>query len=114
MEAAKKHNRYATYETWAVCLWLEKDKESQDHWTEAAKEAREEAAQCWQVRVQIWEPLRAPIYLLANRLEEEVTKRLPDSGPSLYSDLVNLALLKVDWHEVAEALLETEFWSQPF
>ena len=114
MDAGKKIKGYATHETRAVCLWLEKDEESQAYWTKAAKQAREEAAGCWQVRVKIWEPLRAPIYLLANRLEEEVTEWMPESDPGLYSDLLNLAFLKVDWHEVAEAFLEAEFWSQPF
>ncbi|WP_435022753.1 hypothetical protein TA3x_005796 (plasmid) [Tundrisphaera sp. TA3] len=114
MEAEKKHNGFANYETWAVCLWLENNEGNQAYWVGAAREAREEAADCWQVREGIWEPRRAPVYLLATRLKEELNEGMPELGPNLYSDLLNAALSEVDWHEVAETFIDEEFDSQPF
>ena len=114
MEAEKNKNGYANHETWAVCLWLENDEESWGYWIGAAKEATEEAATCWQVRDRIWESRRAPASLLAMRLEGEITEGMPELGAGLYSKLLGSALYEVEWHEVAEAILEAEFWSQAF
>src|SRR5262245_60300287 len=105
---AKTYNGYANYETWAVCLWLENDESSYRYWKEAAGEAKAEAAECWQVKEKIWPADKAPLFLLADRLKDEVTDGLPDLPPSLYSDLLNAALCEVDWPEVAEAFLEEE------
>jgi hypothetical protein len=108
MEAKERYNGYANYETWAVTLWLSNEEPTYRYWREAALEARAEAAECWQVKEQVWNEDRAPVFLLAGRLKEEVTDDAPELGCSLYSDLLNSALLEVHWHEVAETFLEID------
>ena len=104
---ANRYNGYANYETWAVALWLGNDEASHVYWSEAAESAREEAGRCWQVRDQVWTAEKAPLYLLADRIEEEVTEGAPDFGCTLYADLLNSALSEIDWREVAADFLES-------
>ncbi len=104
---ANRYNGYANYETWATALWLGNDEASHVYWSEAAEAAREEAARCRQVRDEVWTAEKAPLYLLAGRIKEEVTEEAPELGCTLYADLLNAAFSEIDWQEVAANFLET-------
>lgn len=106
MSTKDGYNGYANYETWATVLWLENEEDSSRYWRETAEMEKAAAARCWQVEEGIWDAGRAPCYLLAERLKDEVTEGAPELGASLYADLLNAALSEVDWHEVAEVFLE--------
>lgn len=114
MEAGKERNEFRNFETWAVYHRLANGGGSQRYWTEAAREANEEAAGCWEVGERTWEPLEAPIYFLANRLRSEVNEETPEFGSGLDGDLLKSALSRVYWYEVAAAFLEAEFWDRAF
>ena len=106
MKPEDTYNGYANYETWAVVLWLECEDSSYWYWREAAREEKEGAPECQQVKEYLWTIERAARYRLAERLKEEVTDAAPELPPSLYSDLLGAAFDSVNWHEVAEAFLE--------
>ena len=114
MEAAKKHNGFKNFETWAVYFRLANGGGSERYWIDAAREANEEAAGCWEVRERTWEPLEAPVYFLANRLRSEVNEEMPEFGSDLDGNLLRSALAKVYWYEVAAAFLEAELWDRAF
>jgi hypothetical protein len=46
-------------------------------------------------------------WLLADWLKEWIERSAPDIKPNVYSELLQAALVRVDWHEVAEHLLES-------
>ena len=75
-------------ETWAVYLWLTNNEVSYLNAIELIRgKPPEEAAEA-----------------LRDRLQEEAHRRIPEA--SLWSDLVQGALSKVDWIEIARSLLE--------
>lgn len=105
---SKHFNGYANYETWAVCLWLSNDEATCCYWTEALEAAKANAADCWQVKEQVWTAEKAPVFLLADRLKEELMDEAPELGSGLYSDLLNAALSEIDWHEVAGSFVDED------
>lgn len=77
-------NGYANYQTWAVCLWLDNEQDSQ-------REAKRIANKSWSK------------YDNESALKTWVREDLmPDLGASLASDLLNGALSEVNWSEVQE------------
>ena len=81
------HNGWTNYETWAVHLWLTNEEPSYRYW-------RERAVRC------------SGPGDLSVELRDEVRDAAPDLGPSMYADMLGAALDRVNWYEIAEALLE--------
>lgn len=101
------YNGYSNYETWCVSLWIDNEEPSYRYWRSVAEECKEEAPTCRQVRDGYWEEDRAAVFLLEDRLKEEIS----DSNPlieqaNMWADLLNAALSEVDWREIAENMLE--------
>lgn len=101
MNETKTYNGWATYETWAVALWLDNEASSSRYW-------REQAEECWSAarhsrRVKEWRFTRAEAARLelAEKLEEVVHEGSPLQEASLYADLLGAALAEVDWYEIA-------------
>lgn len=103
---SKGYNGWKNYETWAVNLWLSNEEPTWDYWLEEAVECRSQAAICPQVAGGVWQADRAAVYLLADRLKEEIRDDAPEVV-GMYADLLGAALDEVDWLEIAEALLES-------
>lgn len=101
----KRYNGWANYETWAVSLWQDNEETSYLYAREAAREAIAAAAECDQVRDGIWPIDRAPVFILADRLKSEYDDARPDVGASVWADLLSAALGEVNWHEIAEQLI---------
>jgi hypothetical protein len=72
------------YETKAIRLWLDNDEGTQRFTMELAEKA-------------------SSIYELSQMLKDEVEENNPlDNKPSMYSDLLNSAISKVNWYDLAE------------
>jgi hypothetical protein len=102
---SKEYDGWTNYETWAVARWIDKDALSRQHWREAAAEARHEAANCSKAAEMPCGVGEASRLLLADWIKEEIMDRLPLSEVDIYMDLLNAALAKIAWCELAAKLL---------
>ena len=90
--AEEGYNGWTNYETWCVNLWIENEEPSYRHAQDLAKFASRQA-----------DPTNGLASSLKFWIENDYT---PDLGASLAADLLGAALGEVDWHEIAEAMLE--------
>lgn len=98
------YNGWSNYPTWCVNLWLSNDeplyREAIER-TECVLDDEHPSMSYWTVE----ESLR---YGVADMLKTRVTDELaPDLGASFAADLLGYALDQVDWHEIADAWIET-------
>ena len=83
---------YKNYQTWSVKLWIDNDKGLYDYWNERATEIAKGTE---------------PKITLAKELKEFFEENNPLSDQSnVYSDLLGNTLKEVNYHEIAEELLE--------
>jgi len=103
MDENTTYNGWKNYPTWCVNLWLSNDEP-------LYREALERVRCCS-------DDLEVPSYFtqeealrfsVADTFKDWVTDELaPDLGASFAADLLGYALGEVDWHEIADAWLET-------
>jgi hypothetical protein len=99
------HEGWTNFETWAVNLWINNDRGSYEHYRELAEIALEDTVESYEGKLDKTAREEAT-GLLAQRVRGEVEAAAPELGATLYSDLLNAALSKVDWLEIAEDLLD--------
>jgi hypothetical protein len=102
-------NGWSNYESWLVGAWLTgADEHIYRFWQERAAAHREAAPDAHQVQDGIWTPEQAARFALADELKGSIQEAAQDALPdaALFTDLLGAALSRVDWHEVAEHLLE--------
>jgi hypothetical protein len=87
-------------------LWIDNEEGSQRYWFDQAEFVWETRRSIKQVRERIWEPDRAAVYVLAEQLKTEYADANPSDDCSVWSDLLGYVLGEVDWHEIAESLIE--------
>jgi hypothetical protein len=98
------HEGWTNFETWAVRMGLKKDQASYEHYRELAEIALEDTVESYEGKLDATTRKEAT-GLLAQRVRGEVEAAAPELGGTLYSDLLNAALSRVDWLEIAEDLL---------
>jgi hypothetical protein len=101
----QKYNGWTNYETWAVKLWMDNEEPSSRYWQERARQAWNEAgADSHQADTRA----ERAAFTLADDIqenhEEAASDLLPEAG--IFTDLLNAALSEVDWHEIAEDLID--------
>lgn len=97
------YNGYTNYPTWVVNLWIDNEEGSQTYWREVAEECYRDATPAYDGQTQ----KDAAIYDLSQRLKGEFEEGDPFIvKASVYADLMGWALSSVNWHEIAEGMLE--------
>ena len=94
------YNGWKNWETWNVALWIDNEESSQSYWAEQAQEAwdntdkdsddRKQEASC--------------------SLAESLKSHFEEGNPcteGFWADLMGAALSEVNWHEIAENMLES-------
>ena len=85
MTTAETYNGYTNYETWLVSLWIDNDQGEQEFWLEQANELEQ--------------------YDLSEAPKEHYEENSPlAEDANMYVDLLNRALARVNWYEIAENL----------
>ena len=84
------YNGWTNYETWNCKLWMDNDQGESEYWNERAKESDD-------------------VSDLAKELEEYYdahAKEFMGQQSGFFADILNAALRKVNWSEIAEHLYE--------
>ncbi|MEX2171054.1 MAG: hypothetical protein WD851_17175 [Pirellulales bacterium] len=100
------YNGWPNYETWAMSLWLDNEESRYRHWRSVAEQMRAFATDSrylWDDGMNREEAARCE---LADRLRAATEDSCPEIGPTVYADLLHAALAEVDWHCIAEHMLE--------
>lgn len=110
---SKRYNGWASYETWAVKLWMDNEQSSYNYWQDISQSVWDDRK-----RLEPWEKQmvtsltlqtdrQRAVGRLAERLEDEHKEMAHQQVKkvSFVLDLLNAALGAVDWREIAESLL---------
>lgn len=97
----KTYNGWTNYETWNVKLWIDNEQGSVNYWQDRALN--------WLTISKsddLFTKQENAINDLRNELKEyfEENNPLPEAG--MYTDLLNAALSEVNWHEIAQSMIE--------
>ena len=90
-EKNREYNGYSNYETWNFMLWAGNDEPLYKLVQKAVKRCKE---------------LGGDISDLANDLNDITHEEAPELKTSFYSDVMMASVREVNYHEVAEHLLE--------
>ena len=98
----KTYNGWTNYETWNVKLWMDNDEGSYNYWTEQAQEKYDEA----EADGTFTREEQATLDLsdaLKDYFEQEMAEI---QATGMWVDLLGAALSEVNWHEIAEHMIE--------
>lgn len=99
----KTYNGWTNYETWNCKLWMDNDEGSYSYWQEVAQECYDQAEADEEASFTRGEQA---VLDLSDRLKNEFEEGQPELGASFWSDILTAALSEVNWHEIAENLIE--------
>lgn len=105
------YNGWTNYETWAVKLWIDNEEYSYRFWKEQAQEAWKASAdkspnQFMNRRDNAQSMLAE--WLKDQHEDESIHPVFKAAEGSVFADLLNAALSDVNWHEIANAMLDDE------
>ena len=107
------YNGWKNYPTWAVNLWLSNDEGLYQQSLETAKLGLIRADDDPNVTNGIWTQEQADRFNVADAFKQWVAMTEEDEGglvpdlEGLSADLLGYALDQVDWHEIADAWIES-------
>ncbi len=104
METKDTYNGWTNYETWNCKFWIDNDQGSQEYWRGQAIEAKEHPMENEYMALD-----RRIVHALAERLKAEFEEQAEEwmgNQASFFADIFNAGLSRVNWHEIAESLLE--------
>lgn len=97
------YNGWVNYETWAVKLWLNNDQSTYTYWREVAQSVKDAGPQPYK---HLDDLKREPVFILADRLKDELSEQMPELDASMWADLLTAAFGEVDWREIAQSMLD--------
>lgn len=100
----EKYNGWTNYETWNCKLWMDNTQGSQQFWREQAKEAKASPQYNEYLTLE-----RRQVHALADTMKahfDEQAEAWMGHQALFFADIVNAGLSRVNWHEIAEALIE--------
>lgn len=101
---------WTNYETWAVNLWIGNDEGSHHYWDETTRTIWETVTSQARLDTPFTASEQARLDL-AETLKDDLEENLPADidqavHGTMYADLLNAALDRVEWMEIADGLLE--------
>lgn len=103
--ATQTYNGWTNYETWNAKLWMDNDEGSYRYWQEIAQECWDDAGAGLNADPSFTQQELAA-FNLSDRLKSEFEESMPELGASFWADILGAALSEVNWHEIAEHLIE--------
>jgi hypothetical protein len=103
----KRYNGWTNYETWNVKLWMDNDEGSYRYYGEIAQECYD-AAESGDTFTRDEQATLD----LSDRLKDEYETSMNDwleeskRSASMWADLLGAAMSEVNWHEIAEHLID--------
>ena len=103
-QETEKYNGWTNYETWDCKLWIDNEQSSQAYWREVAQEAKANPIENEYMTLE-----RCIVNALADNMKEQFEEQaeawMKDQA-SFFADIFNAGLGRVNWHEIAESLIE--------
>jgi hypothetical protein len=96
------YSGWTNYETWNCKLWIDNDQGNLEYWRERAKDVES-------IENGYMDEPRRKVHALADALQDEFEQQAEDHVPLMsgfFADIMNAALTRVNWVEIAESLLE--------
>ena len=105
-----EYNGWTNYETWVVNLWMDNEEGTQRHWAQTARDCHEDAglresAYAKFTGREIFTQEERAVLELEKLLKEWHEENLPGLE-GFAADLLNAAMSEVNWHEIAQHLVE--------
>jgi hypothetical protein len=98
-KAKETYNGWANYETWLVQLCIANDQNAYVHWRDRTKEILS--------KLTADEPIGGAVGTLADEIKNAIEDGCSIPKANLAADLMNAALSRVDWHEIAEGQIDS-------
>jgi hypothetical protein len=100
MENENKHQGWKNYETWNCKLWLDNEEYTQELQAEWLKQAQDTP------KVNVWTKEETVKFTLSDIIKDYVEENTPEIPPSMYSDIMTCALQRINYNEIADAIIE--------
>lgn len=101
----EKYNGWTNYETWATNLWMDNEESSYKHARQMARDTLIEV--CEEDFENPTEKEKDDAYCaLSETLKEDMESSVPELPNGIFSDLLNAALSEINWHEIAQHLID--------
>lgn len=102
---AKDYQGYTNYETWAVKLWIDNERETQEFWRKKTREILKDAAELQRKEHKEWTVDETAKFTLEDELREWFEEHKPETDDTVFADLLTASINTVNFQEIAEELI---------